>query len=95
MIYVGCLEHLVAHCKRIDHLISTKFSNVHVHMVRLGVDSRCFLDGWLLSLMSKIIPLEEMHVVINNFRKIGWNYIYQLILCFVKTLKDYLLMSED
>jgi hypothetical protein len=95
MIYVGTLENLVMHCKRIDHLICTTLNSLYVHMLKIGVNSRCFLDGWILSLMSKIIPLEDMPNVLINFRKIGWNFIYQLILNFLKSLKDCLLMSEE
>lgn len=95
MIYVGNLEHLVSHGKRIDHLICTTLNSLYVHMLKLGVNSRCFLDGWILSLMSKIIPLEDMPSVLINFRKIGWNFIYQLILSFFKALKDCLLMAEE
>jgi len=64
-------------------------------MEALGVNSRCFLDGWLLSLMSKIIPLEDMHLVINFFSKKGWKFIYSLIAELMKTLEDCLLLSED
>lgn len=66
-----------------------------MHMVRLGVNINCFLDGWLLSLMSKIVPLEQMHLVIDHFKNGGWHYLYRLILCFLRALKDYLLITQD
>lgn len=45
------------HCHQIDALMKIKIPNIYNHMVALGVQSRVFLDGWVLSLMSKIIPL--------------------------------------
>ena len=59
----------------------------------LGIQSRVFLDGWLLSLMSKIVPLEAMHLVITNFRNKGWRFIYLLIIQVMKGLGDCLLLS--
>ena len=64
-------------------------------MTSLGVQSRVFLDGWLLSLMSKIVPLESMHLVITHFRRKGWRFIYQLIIETMKQLGDCLMLSED
>ena len=75
--------------------MKTHISNIHTHMLNLGVQSRVFLDGWLLSLMSKIVPLESMHLVITNFRKKGWRFIYFLVIQVMKSLGDCLLLSED
>ena len=48
-------------------------------MQELNIDPRCFLDGWILSMMSKTIPLKYMHNVLILFRKVGWSFMYQLI----------------
>ena len=70
-----------------------KIPNIYNHMVSLGVQSRVFLDGWVLSLMSKIIPLEDMHHVISYFRKKGWHFLYKLVIEILKSLGDCLLLS--
>lgn len=36
-----------------------------------------------------------MHLVINDFSKKGWSFIYELIAELLKTLGDCLLLSED
>lgn len=61
----------------------------------LGIDCRYFLNGWLLSLMSNVIPLEEMQTVLNKFKKHGWPYIYRLIIAFLCFLKESLMISQD
>lgn len=95
MIYLGKLEHLRFRCSNIDQLLAKQEPTLHAHMLRVGVASSCFLDGWLLSLMSKIVPLEHMHLVIDNFRNSGWHFLYSLVLCFLKALRDYLLITQD
>ena len=95
MIYVGNLEHLRLRCSSIEQIFSKHESCLYGHMVRVGVNINCFLDGWLLSLMSKMIPLELMHLVIDQFRNHGWHYRYSLIVCFLRALKDYLLITQD
>lgn len=64
-------------------------------MIRLGISSRCFLDGWLLSLMSKVIPLEEMPPVLSSFREKGWPFLYRLVIELLRTLTNCLLLAED
>lgn len=80
LIYTGNLEHLGVHTANIETLLQEDLSSVYKHMIALGVHCRCFLDGWLLSLMSKVIPLEEMAPVISSFRKKGWPFLYRLII---------------
>lgn len=57
MIYIGKLEHLEIHTKKIEQLISTKINDLYQHMNSLGIDCRCFMNGWLLGLMSTAIPI--------------------------------------
>ena len=73
------MKQLTTHCINVDTLLRSQLGRVHAHMEGLGVNSRCFLDGWLLTLMSKVIPLEEMHLVVNSFRNKGWAFMYSLI----------------
>ena len=61
----------------------------------MGIIFKSVLYGWLLSLMSKIVPLEHMHIVLTNFKQKGWNYIYQVIIQFLRVMKDCLMVSED
>lgn len=95
MIYVGKLEYLEGHCQRIEQIIHSKLRDLHAHILQIGIDIKIVLYGWLLSLMSKLIPLQEMHQVLNNFRTQGWSFIYKLILACLKTSNDCLLMTED
>lgn len=62
-------------------------------MDKIGIDIKIVLHGWLLSLMSKIIPLQQMHIVLNSFKSEGWSFIYKLIIVCLKTLKDSLLVA--
>lgn len=64
-------------------------------MDELGIIPDCFLNGWLLSLMSNAIPMEYMHEVLDRFRKKGWNYIYQLVVTYLLFLKEFLLTTRD
>jgi len=73
--------------------MKNKIPNIYNHMISLGVQNRVFLDGWILSLMSKLIPLEDMHQVISHFRKKGWHFFYRLVVQVVKSLGDCLLLS--
>lgn len=59
------------------------------------MNAAVFLYGWLLSLMSTCIPLEYMHVVIDQFREKGWKFMYQLVITYLLFLKEYLLLAED
>jgi hypothetical protein len=45
--------------------------------------------------MSTSIPMEYMHEVLDNFRRKGWKYIYQLIVTYLLFLKELLLTSRD
>lgn len=73
----------------------SKVNDLYNHMIELDVISDCFLNGWLLSLMSNAIPMEFMHEVVDRFRKSGWKYIYKLIVTYLLFLKEYLLISTD
>jgi hypothetical protein len=73
----------------------SKVNDLYNHMIELEIMSDCFLNGWLLSLMSNAIPMEYMHEVLDKFRKKGWKYIYQLIVTYLLFLKDFLLISCD
>lgn len=64
-------------------------------MEELQIVSDCFLNGWLLSLMSTSIPMEYMHEVLDQFRKKGWKYMYQIIVTYLLFLKEVLLTSRD
>lgn len=68
-IYIGNLEKLAEHCETIEKMIEVNLKHLHQHMVSLGIYSRCFLDGWLLSLMSKVVPLQSMAPIITTFKK--------------------------
>lgn len=57
LIYTGNLEHLGVHAANIESAMREHLDSIYSHMIGLGVSCRCFLDGWLLSLMSKVIPL--------------------------------------
>jgi hypothetical protein len=95
MIYVGRLEFLQGHCLRIEQLIEEKLHDLSAHMLQIGIDIKIVLHGWLLSLMSKLIPLSDMHAVLNSFRREGWGFIYRLIMACLKTTRDCLLMTDD
>ena len=94
-VYVRNMEALSHHCACIETLLQTKLSNLHEHMQILGINIRCFLDGWLLSLMSKIVPLEDMHHVLSGFREKGWPFLHRLIVRLLEAISGCLLMSED
>jgi hypothetical protein len=64
-------------------------------MQDLDIVPECFLNGWLLSLMSTSIPMEQMHLVLDKFRRQGWGYIYKLIVTYLLYLKEFLLASRD
>lgn len=64
-------------------------------MEDLGILADCFMNGWLLSLMSNAIPMEYMHEVLDRFRKKGWAYIYQLVITYLLFLKQFLLTTRD
>ena len=53
----------------------------------MGIEPEVFLYGWLLSLMSNCIPLEYMHLVIDEFRSRGWMFIYQLVITYLAYIK--------
>lgn len=78
---------------RIEKLIENNLKDLYNHIMYIGIDIKIVLHGWLLSLMSKLIPLQEMHTVLNNFRKNGWSYIYKVIIACLQTVKDCLLVS--
>lgn len=69
MIYVNDFKHLHGHCSRIAQYISDKLNDLHEHMLDLDIIPASFLNGWLLSLMSTSIPMDHMHLVIDNFKK--------------------------
>jgi hypothetical protein len=56
-IYLGRLENLEAHCNRADELINQKMKDLAGHFTNIGIDIKIVLHGWLLSLMSKLVPL--------------------------------------
>lgn len=69
MIYLNEFKHLHNHCNSIMHHISNKLNDLHQHMIDLDIIPASFLNGWLLSLMSTSIPMEHMHLVVDNFKK--------------------------
>lgn len=60
-IYLGGFEHLQTHCRNICAILEERVNDLHSHMLDLEVLPACFLNGWLLSLMSTAIPMEYMH----------------------------------
>ena len=95
MVYLHGFEHLHRHCEAIAGLLQSRVHDLHSHMEELQIASACFLNGWLLSLMSTAIPMEYMHGVLDQFRRKGWKYIYQLIVTYLLFLKELLLTSRD
>lgn len=95
MVYLHSFQHLRAHCENIEQVLMIKVNDLFLHMTELSVQPSCFLNGWLLSLMSTSIPMEYMHEVIDRFRKKGWQYIYQLIVTYLLFLKQLLLTCRD
>jgi hypothetical protein len=95
LVFAGSLHALRWHCERVDAMLATSLPLLHHHMIALGIDSRCFLDGWLLSLMSKVVPLEQMHLVLHAFRQHGWAFLYRLAVGLLETLADCLLLTDD
>lgn len=95
MIYLGKLEYLEEHCKRIKKLVEERFADLYRHADRLGVDLSITLHGWVLSLMTKVVPLQDMHILLDSFRKHGWPFFYRFILCLFKTLNNCLLLCDD
>ena len=71
------------------------FPELKAHASSLGVDLKMVLHGWVLTLMSKIVPLEHMHRVLGSFRQHGWKFLYKLVLVVVRTFKEGLLLAED
>ena len=61
----------------------------------MDVTPDVFLYGWLLSLMSNCIPLEYMHLVVEEFRRRGWTFIYQLIVTYLAYVKEPLMLAVD
>lgn len=72
-----------------------KVNDLYNHIIEIEVMMDCFLNGWLLSLMSTSIPMEYMHEVVDRFKKKGWKYMYQLIITYLLFLKELLLTSRD
>jgi hypothetical protein len=95
MVYLHNFEQLRVHSQNINEIIMSRVNDLHNHMRELGVMAECFLNGWLLSLMSTSIPMEYMHEVLDKFRRRGWNYIYKLIVTYLFFLKEFLLTSRD
>lgn len=73
----------------------SRVNDLYNHIVEIEVVMDCFLNGWLLSLMSTSIPMEYMHEVIDRFKKRGWKYMYQLIVTYLLFLKELLMTSRD
>ena len=46
-------------------------------------------------MLSKIVPLEEMHFIISKFHAQGWPFFYKLVIELLRALSGCLLMSED
>jgi hypothetical protein len=44
--------------------------------------------GWLIPLMGNIIPLQNMHLVINTFIEKGWLGIIKIIMAMLLYLKN-------
>ena len=70
-------------------------ADLHALMEELDIIPECFLNGWFLSLMSNCIPIEYMPEVIDRFREQGWNFIYKLIVSYLRFLKERLMLSGD
>lgn len=94
-LYLGRLENLEGHCLKAEELINERLRDLAGHFTRIFIDIKIVLHGWFLSLMSKLVPLHEMHRVMSGFRKEGWNFIYRLILAILTTVRDCLLVTED
>lgn len=95
MIYLRGFEHLRSHISRILALIEQRLPDLSSFMKELDIIPECFLNGWLLSLMSNCIPIEFMPEVVDNFRREGWNFIYRLVLTYLLLLKERLMLSGD
>jgi hypothetical protein len=94
-IYLGRLENLEGHCLKAEELINNRLKDLSAHFTHIGIDIKIVLHGWLISLMSKLVPLPEMHRVLSGFRKDGWQFIYRLVLAILTTVRDCLLVTED
>ena len=56
-------------------------------MEELDIIPDCFLNGWLLSLMSNCIPIEYMPDILSEFMKKGWSSTYKLVVTYLLFLK--------
>lgn len=52
----------------IVNTLRVKCHDLYRHIVELhGIDLRIFVIGWLIPMLGNIVPLELMHLIINNY----------------------------
>lgn len=95
MVFLDQFKHLRAHQQRILQVIEKRIPDLFILMEELDIIPDCFLNGWLLSLMSNCIPIEHMPEILSEFMKKGWASTYRLVVTYLLYLKERLLFSQD
>ena len=76
-------------------MVERRLPQLHALFKEMGVESECFLAGWLLSLMGSVVPLFCMAEIVEGFRRQGFDFLYRLILSYLTFLKDRFLVCDD
>jgi hypothetical protein len=61
----------------------------------VGVDLNIVLLPWVLSLLTCMVPLEQLHLVYDGFIKERWNFLYKACLAIFIYHKETLIGLEE
>lgn len=68
---------------------------VNMQVIDKGVNLQIFIVGWLLAMLGNLIPLEQMHLVVNHFIEKRWSGLLNIVLTFLIFLKEELMELEE
>lgn len=64
-------------------------------MAELSVDLRVICLPWVISLMTSVVPLEQLHLIYLGYIKNKWSFIYKVVLALLVYHKEVIKEMED
>ena len=94
-IYQKGLPGLDQHGEVIQILIGEHLPKLHAVFHKWGIQYLIYFSDWLFTLFSKLIPMEIMHLFLDQFLKEGWTFFYKVCLSYFMALQEEILMKAE
>lgn len=93
--YVHGLPGLAKHAKILELLLFEQYPNLLCYLNEHRADVSIYITEWCFTLFAKIVPVNDMGLILHEFFNHGWCFFYRLVLAIIIRLKEKLLTLKD